>query len=437
MELFLIDPPRLILIFLFTSIFFSCIELFFRYCITEMNRDANGVNNISFYSDSVNKRPNSTLHFRFYIKNAHLWVGADCKLNNMGYFSTYDYSYEKLPNEFRILTLGGEQTASSVVNKSWPNILNEILNQKNMTKKITVINLAWPDAGPEHYLKTWQEEGIKFQPDLVLINLVETDYIRYLDGSKLAYKNTEIGQHTSLLVAVDKFKDKLIYMAGNTLKPRKKLIMADADVIVSRPFGMFAPYEYMTDMERIKKLQKNIFKDFIKGGLPDFGGLSKVFFSLKFWKTLLPILVKSKGNIKNFAATLGTVHFSDYMGLTNRNYTVLSTPSKMEIYGDKIIKLLYETVPNVLFIHSFNGAELETNTEYTYSNQVMKHNPDIQIIDMRQRLAKNCDKGEMIKKCFMVPHMGEKHSQEGHKMYAELVADLILEKYPELQKISP
>lgn len=64
--------------------------------------------------------------------------------------------------------------------------------------------------------------------------------------------------------------------------------------------------------------------------------------------------------------------------------------------------------------------------EFGYSNSVMRNNPKIQLIDMRERLPK-IDLKEAIKEWYLVPHMNEKWSINGHRMYANLIADLLMQ----------
>ena len=74
----------------------------------------------------------------YYIKNNQSGFKAHFKTNNFGMWSENNYKLKKEKNEYRILILGGEQSASSVVDISWPDFLEKKLNLKTK-KKIYII----------------------------------------------------------------------------------------------------------------------------------------------------------------------------------------------------------------------------------------------------------------------------------------------------------
>ena len=139
------------------------------------------------YSQPVQRIPNSMLSFRFYGFNGEELLKAEVKLDNIGLISNSDYHKEKSPGEFRIVVLGGEQTASSVADRSWPDFLEIELAKRLPWRRITVLNFAWPDAGPEHYIEYWEKEASLYQPDLVIVNFVESDFYRTINGAELTY----------------------------------------------------------------------------------------------------------------------------------------------------------------------------------------------------------------------------------------------------------
>ena len=151
---------------------------------------------ILLYSSGIHRVPGEEISFRLYGPGAKLLIQSDVRLNNMGFFSKYDYSHERGPNEFHIVVIGGEQTASSVANFSWPDVLQHELNLRESSKRYKVFNIAWPDAGPEHYVQYWKEHGTKFDPDLVIVNFVENDFFRTISGTPLTYKGQPIGHST-------------------------------------------------------------------------------------------------------------------------------------------------------------------------------------------------------------------------------------------------
>lgn len=162
--------------------------------------------------------------------------------------------------------------------------MQKILNDKDcFTKTINIINLAWPDAGPEHYLQTWETEGVNFNADLVIVNIVETDYYRYLTGAKVAYRGHCITELKQKKIIYDFYDCEPMYTAGYSIgETEKTATLADPRLITARPFGFFAPFEYINNTQLIAQLQQRIAKDFTLGGLPTFGTLVR-----KFVKSLM------------------------------------------------------------------------------------------------------------------------------------------------------
>lgn len=290
-----------------------------------------------FYSESVHPKPNTRLSFRLYGENAQLLLSSDCRLNNLGYFSDRDYQYEKGTSEFRIIVLGQEQTASSVADRSWPDYLEEELNndeslRRHLGKVVRVFNLAWPDAGFAHYAEYWKTRGKLFAPDFVIVNITEYDYPRGLAGAPLTYRGQPIHGYQLHYSVGDTPEDTVRINVCGTMPG---LPLSDPRAIAPRPFACFASRTLLDNPSKIKLLQDQVSKDYLAGA------------ERKYSPWLLERIVYGR-------------HFG-----IERNFDPLPQhPVDVEALVERARKHLREIVddhPNVILIHNANWAEIFPN----------------------------------------------------------------------------
>ena len=117
-------------------------------------------NQISTWSASFLKKPITTVY------------------NHDGLNDTKNYSIEKEPGTFRILTLGDSYTFGHFVNtkNNWTEILENKLNEKPICRNIKnfeVINLGAPGYDLTYEVARYKKTGQKYNPDLVIWMLVE------------------------------------------------------------------------------------------------------------------------------------------------------------------------------------------------------------------------------------------------------------------------
>jgi hypothetical protein len=352
---------------------------------------------ILFYTDRLFRKPNSDISFRLYGPNATLLASADSHLNNMGFFSRRDYVYARGPNEIRIVVLGGEQTASSVTNISWPDLLEDALNQRDSAKTYKVFNIAWPDAGPAHYPEYWQKEGRHFDPDLVIVNFVETDFYRGLPSSPLRYR----GQPTVLSplnYRVGDGPDDVVLTMVSHVQGVRVASFRDPLAVPSRPYGFFASRTFVDDRDRVRRLQSIIVDDMIAGTTD--GGL----------------LVRAlRGKSPLFSVW------------EERWFDPLpsSLPDKNEMVETvaHALKNLMKEMPKVLFTHNFNAAERDAKFDLTEA--LLARYPEIHMVDMRRNIPPGTS-AATFNSWFLFPHMSEKWSDEGHRVYAKMMAAELL-----------
>jgi hypothetical protein len=92
--------------------------------------------------------------------------------NSHGYRSD-EFSIEKPDNTYRVLVLGDSFVSSMEDDNAnaWPQVMQSILNT-NSQKKIEVINAGFHDGySPDAYYAYLRGEGLRLQPDLVVLGL--------------------------------------------------------------------------------------------------------------------------------------------------------------------------------------------------------------------------------------------------------------------------
>jgi hypothetical protein len=388
----------LILAILLTVLTLIVIEFIKRNAYEQINKDDPAITTMVLYSDDVVKNPNKYLNFRLIGKNAQIIHSADVWRNNLGYLSKNDYNIEKEKSEFRVVVLGGEQTASSISETSWPDYLKNELEIK-LNTKVSVINLAWPDAGPAHYVKQWEEAGKKFSADLVLINYVETDFYRGLKGGSVSYKNSPI-EYKTLEYEVLNPPNNIARLGLPKLSGTNPMTLADPNAIPSRPYGFFVTLEFMESKEKIKKLQERVVNEMVLGAIPCFGCLT--LYSIKGVK-YPPV-----SQVRNLDAP--------------QNQPTINKKEQIKYVSDNF-KWIIKNVPNPIFIHNFHYGEL--HEEYELTNEMKLLNREINVVDMRKKIPKGIS-DENLKSWYLNP-MGEKWSDAGHRAYAKLVSQVVME----------
>ena len=95
-------------------------------------------------------------------------VAAGFVLNSRA-LRTHEYSDER-SGGLRIVALGDSFTWGEVpFDDSWPVRLQESLRKTLSRDDVEVISLGLPATGPKFYLRMWELEGRKLQPDLVIL----------------------------------------------------------------------------------------------------------------------------------------------------------------------------------------------------------------------------------------------------------------------------
>src|SRR5262249_35111827 len=114
-------------------------------------------------------------------------------VNKWGIIDDDDYPVEKPADEYRIVIIGDSFTAGVMNTVRWPALLQEKLNQSPIWRQIVnnkttrVINLGRDGIGLVQFDKVLLLDGLKFTPDLILVNFIADDVMRkpYFRGAPL------------------------------------------------------------------------------------------------------------------------------------------------------------------------------------------------------------------------------------------------------------
>lgn len=443
----------LALMFITTMIVFCVniflIEVHLRNVWYKNNYNDPAINDILFYSEPLmHNIKDKVLSFRQYTTGAVLVGKADYRINNMNCFSGKDYTLEKGNNEYRIVVLGNEQTASSVADVSWPDYLEDELNRRDQKKRYKVLNLGWPDYGPYDYLKTLKENNKIYNPDLVILNYVETDFWRALplhltsQTGYITYRGNRMSEEAKkIYYKVDFSADESAMTVVNYIKGSDKdsiVSFAHPDAVPSRPYGFFSTKEFMSDINRVRILQKRIVEDMIKGSEDHKYGT----FVVDWLKNELKGLEKSSNMFESGSKYLIIIKhilslsWLDYNPKIKnvaevRNFdppspekNIIFDQKKMVTNFAKVFNEIRKVTKNIIITHNFNHVEYSQKTDWNNTNKMMLLDPSIKVIDMRKYVPIAVSSKEV--RSWYLANMGEKWSNKGHRTYAKIMADIVM-----------
>jgi len=169
-----------------------------------------------FYTD--NYSPTTGWIAKPNIKNKVLWENTFLNTNTKGLRGTKDYSYEKNPAKKRILVIGDSFTFGDEVND------NETYSYylQERFPNAEVINMGMHGYGHDQILILLKEEGIKYQPDIVILGFLTEDMSRnilqFRDYAKPKYiiENDQLVLTNSPVPTVDETRSR------DWLRPRIK-----------------------------------------------------------------------------------------------------------------------------------------------------------------------------------------------------------------------
>lgn len=162
-------------------------------------------------------------------------------INSDGFNQMNDYELLKAKDTFRIMTLGASFTfgANVVTADNYPSQLEKLLNdQCRGTYKYEVFNLGVGGYDIIYSLNRFNEDGLKYSPDLVVWYLTGSDFLRINERKKgygVVLKDEElaISQRYNLRKIGETFKGKVVFVASSVLPWQYKNILKNIPKVMS------------------------------------------------------------------------------------------------------------------------------------------------------------------------------------------------------------
>lgn len=176
--------------------------------------------------------------------------------NSMGYLSDKEYfreRYAKTP-EYRIVVLGDSMTGHTTATRQWVDTLEDILNESadfrklSGGRKIRTYNLGSPGAGFPHFARALKDKGLAFRPDLVVVNYIEGDFGRTLEGVHIMGVNAKVEAAAKTVRDIMKLHPHTVFTTmplHNEIYPRRvkmeltdklRLAVPEANILDMRDF---------------------------------------------------------------------------------------------------------------------------------------------------------------------------------------------------------
>lgn len=122
-------------------------------------------------------------YYVFRPNDDYLWQSIPVHINSRG-FRTREFAVPKPPATYRILNVGDSVAFGWEVNQqdTYGARLEGLLNTPSRGKNYEVINAAIPGWGPQDEKSFVLEEGMSYQPDLVILDVTVVNDISQLTG---------------------------------------------------------------------------------------------------------------------------------------------------------------------------------------------------------------------------------------------------------------
>lgn len=141
------------------------------------------------------------------------------KINSKG-LRDHEFSYKNPENTFRILLLGDSFTFGVKVelNETFPKLLENELNYKYKSRNYEVINAGVPAWGTINELCYLKEEGLKYNPDLIVLAFFYNDIMDNADETLMLAKTLALTNSCSFR-SIDFIKERVNTIANKLKNP--------------------------------------------------------------------------------------------------------------------------------------------------------------------------------------------------------------------------
>ena len=114
------------------------------------------------------------------------------RINAQGFRDDQDYAYAKPEGTLRIMTLGDSNTQGYEVEQeaSFSEVIERYLNRRGV--KAEVLNTGISGFGTAEQLAFYESEGVRYQPDVVVLGFFANDYEDSVKSGLFAYEDGEL-----------------------------------------------------------------------------------------------------------------------------------------------------------------------------------------------------------------------------------------------------
>jgi len=353
------------------------------------------LDNLLVYNKSPSEGvPFEKLHFRLYGKGTKLLAKSDTRLNNKGLVSVYDYHPTYDEDTYRIVVMGGEQAASALVEKCWPDFLQDKLNGLSLGKKFEVYNIACPELRLEDYLEHWRQHGKAFKPHLVLFDIAEKDYLHVPLDRRFFYKSNQSA--IRFVFGEDESATLPVIWRGGTAPPATTL--SDKRAHLKIPLQLCVSEPLLDAPAKITALQQQFIRERRRRENP---------WGYYAWLWLCaPKRLSVNATVRD--------QWTFYSGI-EKSMRVKNRPFSLER-----VKELKKEIKNLSVIHTFSYTACSKKHPYSLSRFTEK--AGIEIADMRSFITKSIRHLESL---YLHPILPGQWSLSGHRFYADVVANYL------------
>jgi hypothetical protein len=337
-------------------------------------------------------KQNRNIDYWLYNAAGDLIHHSTSRMNNVGLLSPRDYRLDREAGEFRICVIGDEQTASTLDEISWPDLLEDYLNEdyafleRMNALKCKVFNFGWPDSGFPVWEKVYFEKVRSLQPDLVVLNFVSHSFERLIQGRPATLGGRPpVGHAVEYKVGEGREDTAYLWVAcSGTVEHSRAPSLRNPNCVCGTSFQVYVPRALGHDKQKMQHLRQMLFED------------------------------------------LKCIPKGQRVELTSQPPDAVDK-SRLVIAAYKYLKRIREAQPNLMITRNFWRREVfETKKPDDLTEMLISVAPELEIVLMQDRLPSTLHEEQL--EFWYLPHDGSKWSSAGHKAYAVLIGDVVKER---------
>lgn len=348
--------------------------------------------------------PGPPVRYRMFDLEHNLLMESTYPINEQGYISHYNYELEKAPGEFRVAVLGDSFTACVNNDKPWPDSLRERLNADEQLKRrlgathFTVMSFGAPGAGFPMFVREYVEHAQIFQPDLVIVNYIEEDFVR--EPGRTAQTVVERCERNSLTPNTTwNAKVEIDGVSVRVIGANKQEITRYANPLDCP--GVSPTVEFTTsderlafDKEHMQAVKARVAADYLR---------------TRLWRSWRPhALYRALGQPLTFSS------YSHFIASK-----CFSVENDALTHATECIDLIASRHPQLVLLRNPVHADLEAACDLRYTERLRASRPHLHVVDMRHFLPADASPEEQYG-WYNLPHDGH-WSNAGAEIYAAAV----------------